>query len=84
MAVTQMVAQLTALAKLVVVDTRINLVRRSLQPRLKRLILQLSLKDHRRNIPAFGYIAPIGCFNSFRNVKDGVANPVLLENLLRI
>ena len=79
-----MVAQLTALAKLVVVDTRINLVRRSLQPRLKRLILQLSLKDHRRNMPAFGYIAPFGCFNSFRNVKDGVANPVLLENLLRI
>ena len=33
----------------------------SLQPRLKRLILQLSLKDHRRNMPAFGYIAPFGC-----------------------
>ena len=45
--VTQMVAQLTALAKLAVVDTRINLARRDLQPRLKRLILQLSLKDHR-------------------------------------
>ncbi len=51
-----------------------------LQPRLKRLILQLSLKDHRRNMPAFGYIAPFGCFNSFRNVKDGVANPVLLRS----
>ena len=46
-AVTQMVSQLTALAKLAIVDTRINLARRSLQPRLKGLILQLSLKDHR-------------------------------------
>ena len=28
---------------------------RGLQPRLKRLILQLSLNDHRRNMPVFGY-----------------------------
>ena len=42
-----MVAQLTALAKLAVVDTRIKRLRRGLQPRLKHLILQLSLKDHR-------------------------------------
>jgi hypothetical protein len=32
-----------------------TVARRGLQPRLKRLILPLSLKDHRRNIPAFGY-----------------------------